>query len=101
MGVYIKGMELPKDAERVIVIVDTKDGREACTFPKPKEDIVNIREPHGRLIDETKAMDILDEYRDRVHIGKIIYTLFFTEVIDCAKLVIKQFTPTVIEGSEE
>lgn len=88
MGVYIKGMELPKDAERVIVIVDTKDGREACTFPKPKEDIVNICEPHGRLIDERVAYDKIAEQE----------TGYYMDMDGVDRGL--QDTPTVIEGSE-
>ena len=47
MGLYIKGMEVPKDCGRCFV-----GDRTICANGCP---LVTVKEPHGRLIDESKV----------------------------------------------
>lgn len=64
MGVYIKGMEMPKDGEKLYMIAFS-DGK-ACASYNPFEwhEVVPVPEPHGRLGDLDallKSKDILDD----------------------------------------
>lgn len=90
MGVYIKGMdEIPEDGA-VLVVMHGVNGKAyikyACTYGYSME-LVNVPEPHGRLIDAEK---LKNEYPHNTDWDYPVNTNYYVcESIDNA--------PTVIE----
>ena len=62
MGVYVKDMdEIPEDGA-VLVVMHDANGKAyikyACTYGYSME-LVNVPEPHGRLIDEAVVLEMI------------------------------------------
>ena len=96
MGVYIKGMdEIPEDGAVLVVMHDNGKAyiKYACTYGYSME-LVNVPEPHGRLIDETIVLEMI-----RKSMGiKDLSFLYHAE-----KSVVNEIfhAPTVIEAEGE
>ena len=103
MGVYIKGMEMPKACEFCFIVgecenkhyVLVKDG--ADYIPRRVKEncpLVDVPEPHGRLIDADALANDLDydaEHYEEDHEMKS----------NCASWLRSNATPTVIEAEGE
>lgn len=86
MAIYIKGMEMPKGCDKCLL------GDIVCKYDEDHIDLVcpliEVPEPHGRLIDADKAVRDYHEYG-------------ISHMYDAADLAdIMDDSPTVIEGSE-
>lgn len=107
MGVYIKGLEMPKSCAECryltkginLISLDYKydciNGAKSLLYPNVYENIafdcplIDVQEPHGRLIDADKAV------KNYAHYGiSHPYDAFDLDDIIAG-------SPTVIEGSEE
>ena len=101
MGVYIKGIEMPKENEGIellirndgtvdgVKIIFSNDDDELTTLIEmEKTKATYVPEPHGRLIDERVAYDKIAEQE----------TGYYMDMDGVDKGL--QDTPTVIEGSE-
>ena len=79
MGVYIKGMdEIPEDGAVLVVMHDVNGKayiKYACTYGYSME-LVNVPEPHGRLIDENELTVSTDNIVSKAMIfgGQICYS---------------------------
>ena len=91
MGVYIKGMEMPKDGEKLYMIAFS-DGK-ACASYKPFEwhEVVSVP-PHGRLVDD-----------DRLGMTDFEIAMCNGDYKELAKMILEKIenAPTVIPASEE
>lgn len=106
MGIYIKDMKMPKTCEECRYFIKTRNlidldykyhcinGASALVFPSVYEyrafdcPLIDVPEPHGRLIDERVAYDKIAEQE----------TGYYMDMDGVDKGL--QDTPTVIEGSE-
>ncbi len=113
MAIYIKNTKLPSNCYecpfnqggdcyggKVKYIMDIDDNEELYhTTRHPQCPLIEISEPHGRLIDEYQIVEALDKYENyinlKAHIG------LFETIVECIKMVIKLTVPTVIDRSEE
>ena len=111
MGVYIKGIDIPKEDELIYLVIrndgivecvksiaGSRDGEEPTTLIEiEKAKATYIPEPHGRLIDA----DVLKDELTKAIPQYIIDTKsrWFTEGLGRANIEIDD-APTIIEGSE-
>ena len=51
MSIILKGIDLPTNADKVIVIIENKSSQKVYSIPNPQLDIIQIPKGHGRLID--------------------------------------------------
>ena len=94
MGVYVKGMDkIPEDGA-VLVVKHDDNGKAyikyACTYGYSME-LINVPEPHGRLIDADKLSDFTDALHKVMIFGG--QTVYSQSAIDNA--------PTVVEAEGE
>ncbi len=61
--------------------------------------LIEIPEPHGRLIDECQIVEALDKYKNYINLKSDIN--FLRVLVDCIEKIIELTVPTVIRGSEE
>ena len=90
-GIYIPGMEMPKDGEKLYMIAFS-DGK-ACASYKPFEwHEVGSVPPHGRLVDA-----------DRLGMTDFEIVMCNGDYKELAKMVLEKIenAPTVIPASEE
>ena len=98
MGVYIKGMEMPKTESEILIIAIKSDGSvypvridgdgQPMVFPNEemKNCAVPVPEPHGRLIDADA-------------LGSFPYNMDFCDGGEADEWI--EAAPTVIPASEE
>ena len=90
-GIYIPGMEMPKDGEKLYMIAFS-DGK-ACASYKPFEwhEVVSVP-PHGRLVDA-----------DRLGMTDFEIVMCNGDYKELAKMILEKIenAPTVIPASEE
>ena len=82
MGVYIKGMEMPKNCcECEIRAYDANAGEEYCPFSQMEClsiglqkncPLVEVPEPHGRLIDADALVEVADFYETEMDLRKAL-----------------------------
>ncbi len=104
MGIYIKGMEMPKDCgkcplvekckNRHLEITESDNGYEPI-FIQDYCPLTEVSEPHGRLIDADALIPIMKYNTTDNEIGVFPIRIGF----DAIKGVIDE-APTVIERSE-
>lgn len=92
MGVYIKGMEMPKKCSEcpfwtITSCTATFQGKKSCP-------LIEVPEPHGRLIDADELIDLLKE----VGFGE---RSIFEIIAGSAVLAAIDEAPTIIPSSEE
>lgn len=78
MGIYIKGMKMPKDDE-TIRFVKLLNGKIVAVTSPTKEmgdihEIIEVTEPHRRLIDESKIKTVYGEATTTRYQGYISIT---------------------------
>lgn len=103
MGVYIKGIDIPKENELIYLCINNKgivecvksiagsrDGEEPTTLIEMKQaKATYILEPHGRLIDESVAYDKIAEQE----------TSYYMDMDGVDRGL--QDTPTVVEAEDD
>lgn len=113
MAIYIKNAKLPDNCYecpfnqcgdcyggRIKYIMDIDDDEELYhTKRHPQCPLIEVSEPHGRLIDECQIVEALDKYKNYINLKTDIN--FLTVMVDCIKKVIELTVSTVIERSEE
>lgn len=103
MGVYIEGMKMPKEGYCDIVAIHSNG--EVCRWLAKQNNVpiaeaIEVKEPHGRLIDEDEVLDTVKRLKSFPWgdgRGNRVPLLFEPYEVE---QVIKQ-SPTVIEGSKE
>lgn len=60
MGVYIKGMDMPKSGEKIIILTSSGYVEDVLGQVIQGVEAVEVKEPHGRLID-VNALEYCDE----------------------------------------
>ena len=85
MGIYIKGMKMPKDDE-VIRFIKLLNGKTVAVKEKIKSfsdmyDIVEVIEPHGRFVDIKEIEELMNRhgYDDFNHIDYYSSTVIEAE----------------------
>lgn len=113
MAIYIKNAKLPNNCYecpfnqggdcyggRIKYIMDIDDNEELYhTTRHPQCPLIEISEPHGRLIDECQIVEAVDKYKNYISL-KVDFS-FFETMVECIKMVIRLTVPTVIDRSEE
>ena len=113
MGVYIKGMEMPKEIEPALVIefCEDQDGKRYARFYHYRyggltdwHEVIELHEPHGRLgdLDVLEDMVIKEKHFCAKTAAKheIIVELYKSFGLHDAELMIEA-APTIIPASEE
>lgn len=95
MSILIKGMEMPKDGEKLYMIAFS-DGK-ACASYKPFEwhEVVPVP-PHGRLGDLNELWVEINTICDRYDAGIITDLACLQQILSAIR-----HTPTIIEAEKE
>ena len=95
MGVYIKGMDMPKDGEQLCININP-DGKVCINLDLSCEKVgtaVSVL-PHGRLIDA-------DAYEELIRgLGNREYRRENGTICDAIKFLHPHYAPTIIEAEE-
>lgn len=96
MSLFIKGMELPKSGEKIIILTSSGYIEDVSGQVIEGVEAVSVPTPHGQLVDAHAAVMLLQKYYD--HVGEPLKEHAIGECI----MIIKDDVPTVIEaeGSE-
>lgn len=90
MSLILKGIDLPADAEKVIIIIENKNNQKVYSIPSPQTDIIQIPKGHGRLTDGDWIKYNLENYSDLP--TKYLHMDLVREAIEDA--------PTILEAEE-
>ncbi len=98
MSIILKGIDLPIDIDKVIVIIENKSSQKVYSIPNPQADIIQIPKGHGDIKDAGALKTVFEdmakcEWNQKVH--PISWAYAFEDTIDEI-----DNAPTILEAEE-
>ena len=104
MGIYIKGMKMPKDDQKIRFVKLLNGKMYAVKGISYLHEVIEVTEPHGRLIDADKIdaykLPIEKQESSEWHRHSAAYK-YAAPVFNGALDMVKDHAPTVIEAEGE